>query len=49
MVATGHFEPNGQFTVTQIMAKHDEKYIPQSVEKQLKKNGQWRPDQATAS
>jgi cytochrome c-type biogenesis protein CcmE len=29
---------------TQVLAKHDEKYIPKNVEKELKKQGEWRPE-----
>ena len=29
---------------TQVLAKHDEKYIPKNVEKALKDQGEWRPD-----
>ncbi len=29
---------------TQVLAKHDEKYIPKNVEDELKRQGEWRPD-----
>ncbi len=29
---------------TQVLAKHDEKYIPKNVEKALKEQGEWRPE-----
>ena len=27
----------------QVLAKHDEKYIPKNVQKELEKQGEWRP------
>jgi cytochrome c-type biogenesis protein CcmE len=29
---------------TQVLAKHDEKYIPKNVQKELERQGEWRPD-----
>lgn len=29
---------------TQVLAKHDEKYIPKNVQKELEKQGEWRPE-----
>jgi len=39
-------EVTGQASVraTQVLAKHDEKYMPKNVEKALKEQGEWRPD-----
>lgn len=34
----------GALTATQVLAKHDEKYIPKNVEDELKKQGEWRPE-----
>lgn len=34
----------GLLNATQVLAKHDEKYIPKNVEAALKKQGEWRPD-----
>ena len=31
VVAEGHFNPNGSFTATNLLAKHDEKYMPPAV------------------
>ena len=31
VVAEGHFNPNGSFTATNLLAKHDEKYMPPEV------------------
>ncbi|MBI5120931.1 MAG: cytochrome c maturation protein CcmE [Rhodospirillales bacterium] len=45
VVAEGHYA-NGVFTATDVLAKHDEKYMPPEVADALKKSGQWR-DPAT--
>jgi cytochrome c-type biogenesis protein CcmE len=37
VVATGHFDEAGRFVATQLLAKHDEKYMPPEVAKGLKK------------
>jgi len=31
VVAEGHFQPDGSFVATNLLAKHDEKYIPPQV------------------
>ena len=31
VVAEGHFNPDGSFTATNLLAKHDEKYMPPEV------------------
>lgn len=31
VVAEGHFDPDGSFTATNLLAKHDEKYMPPEV------------------
>jgi len=33
----------GALAATQVLAKHDEQYIPKNVEKALKAQGEWRP------
>ena len=33
----------GQVVATQVLAKHDEKYMPKNVQDALKKQGEWRP------
>jgi cytochrome c-type biogenesis protein CcmE len=42
IVATGRFSAPGQFEASQILAKHDEKYMPREVTAALKKQGEWR-------
>jgi cytochrome c-type biogenesis protein CcmE len=49
VVAKGAFTPAGDFRATQILAKHDERYMPREVEKALKETGEWRGDGAPAS
>lgn len=34
----------GALAATQVLAKHDEKYIPKNVADALKKQGEWRPE-----
>ena len=43
VVAQGEFNPQGVFVANQVLAKHDEKYMPKEVSDALKKSGEWRP------
>ena len=36
---------NSIFAATELLAKHDEKYIPKEIADSIKKSGQWRGDQ----
>lgn len=47
VVAEGSIGPDGNFTATNVLAKHDENYIPKEVVDALKAQGEWRPE-ATA-
>ncbi|SEP76458.1 cytochrome c-type biogenesis protein CcmE [Devosia sp. YR412] len=47
VVAEGRMEPDGSFTATNVLAKHDENYIPKEVVDALKAQGEWRPETAT--
>ncbi len=51
VVTQGVFRPDGVFEAREVLAKHDERYMPKEVADALKKSGQWRPDgqQATAA
>ena len=50
VVAQGVFDASGRFQASQVLAKHDEKYMPKEVVDSLKKSGEWRPGgQADAS
>ena len=42
IVAEGTFDANGTFVAKQVLAKHDERYMPREVAKALKKQGEWR-------
>jgi len=42
VVATGALDAGGTFQATDIMAKHDEKYMPPEVVQALKKSGEWQ-------
>ncbi len=50
VVTQGVFRPDGVFEAREVLAKHDEKYMPKEVADALKKSGEWRPDgEQTAS
>jgi cytochrome c-type biogenesis protein CcmE len=42
VVTEGAYATNGNFTATEVLAKHDEKYMPPEVAGALKKSGRWR-------
>jgi cytochrome c-type biogenesis protein CcmE len=42
VVATGALNPGGTFDATEILAKHDEKYMPPEVVAALKRSGRWK-------
>jgi cytochrome c-type biogenesis protein CcmE len=44
VVAEGALEPNGTFHADNVLAKHDENYMPPEVAKKLKEQGVWRED-----
>ena len=43
VVAQGAFLPDRSFRATQVLAKHDETYMPREVADRLKEKGEWRP------
>ena len=50
VVAQGAFDTTGRFEASEVLAKHDERYMPKEVVKALKKSGEWRPNgQVTGS
>ncbi|NJC40177.1 cytochrome c-type biogenesis protein CcmE [Brevundimonas alba] len=49
IVAQGAFLPDRTFRATQVLAKHDENYMPREVADRLKAKGEWRPASASAS
>ena len=47
VVAIGAYDDGGVFVARQILAKHDERYMPPQLTAALKKEGEWRGDGAT--
>jgi cytochrome c-type biogenesis protein CcmE len=47
VVAIGAYDPAGVFVARQILAKHDEKYMPPELAAALRKQGEWRGDGQT--
>jgi cytochrome c-type biogenesis protein CcmE len=43
VVALGVEGPDGIFRASEILAKHDETYMPREVADELKKSGRWNP------
>lgn len=42
VVAEGSLGPDGTFTASQVLAKHDETYMPKEVAEALKNSGRWK-------
>ena len=42
VVVEGAFDGSGQFVARQVLAKHDETYMPPEVAKALKESGRWQ-------
>ena len=49
VVAQGAYRADGVFIAREVLAKHDEKYMPKDVADALKKSGQWRPESGSAN
>jgi len=45
VVTLGHMRPDGVFAATEVLARHDEAYMPPEVADALKRAGQWQPSQ----
>ena len=45
VVAQGTLGGDGVFTATEVLAKHDENYMPPEVADAIKKSGQWKPEE----
>jgi cytochrome c-type biogenesis protein CcmE len=43
VVVLGIEQPDGVFKASEVLAKHDEAYMPKEVEEALKKSGRWNP------
>lgn len=48
VVVEGALAPNGDFRAAEVLAKHDEKYMPKEVVDALKKSGRWQEGAETA-
>ncbi len=48
VVAQGALDPDGVFAASEVLAKHDETYMPPEVAEALKKSGRWREGTETA-
>ncbi len=46
VVSEGAFDTNGVFVAREVLAKHDERYMPKELADALKKTGEWRGDGA---
>jgi cytochrome c-type biogenesis protein CcmE len=42
VVSQGKLGPDGVFVASEVLAKHDENYMPPEVAEALKKSGQWK-------
>jgi cytochrome c-type biogenesis protein CcmE len=47
IVALGTLQPDGTFKAQEVLAKHDETYMPKEVVEALKKSGHWDPSAGT--
>ena len=47
VVAEGTLGSDGRFTASEVLAKHDETYMPKEVAEALRKSGQWREGEAS--
>jgi cytochrome c-type biogenesis protein CcmE len=45
VIALGALDGSGAFVATQVLAKHDEKYMPPEVVDALKRSGRWKEGQ----
>ena len=48
VVALGRLGPDGLFRATEVLARHDETYMPPEVADALKRSGHWNPNQGAA-
>ena len=44
VVVLGSLRPDGKFRASEVLAKHDESYMPRDVADALKKSGHWNPN-----
>ncbi|KJV10027.1 hypothetical protein VZ95_07685 [Elstera litoralis] len=48
VVAEGSLNRHGLFVASEVLAKHDENYMPKEVAEAIKASGQWKPGTAPA-
>ncbi|MDR3513228.1 MAG: cytochrome c maturation protein CcmE [Caulobacteraceae bacterium] len=48
VVTKGAYRADGVFQASEVLAKHDEKYMPREVTRALKASGEWRGGEAQA-
>jgi len=48
VVALGTIESDHSFRAQEVLAKHDETYMPKDVADALKRSGHWKPEQGSA-
>jgi len=44
VVAEGRMLPDGSLQATEVLAKHDENYMPKEVAEKIKESGRWQED-----
>ena len=48
VVALGRMEADGSFRASEVLARHDETYMPPEVQDALRRSGQWKPERGAA-
>jgi cytochrome c-type biogenesis protein CcmE len=48
VVALGRLLPDGSFHASEVLARHDETYMPPEVADALRRSGHWNPEQGAA-
>ena len=48
VIVEGAFDDSGQFVAREVLAKHDETYMPPEVAKALKELGRWKETEGKA-
>jgi len=48
VVTLGRMTPDGNFRASEVLARHDETYMPPEVADALKRSGHWNPSQGPA-
>ena len=46
VIAEGHLAADGVFVASEVLAKHDETYMPPEVAEALKRSGNWQGDES---